>query len=108
MNNSKDHQKLVDDILFAVGSMSNVRVWPRQVGVTSIEGRVIAYGLPGETDIQGIIAPQGKMLCLEVKTGKGRLTEPQERYRDMIVRFGGVWACCRSVKDAMDVVKSCR
>lgn len=103
MDNTKEHQKLVDDILFAVGSLPRVRAWPRQVGFDYL--RKIKFGLEGETDIDGIIAPSGRKLCIEVKTGTGRLSAAQKRYRDMVVKFGAVYVEARSVQDAVDAVQ---
>lgn len=99
MNNTRQHQQLLDDILLAVGSLPNVRVWPRGVGFDEI--RKIRYGIPGETDLDGIIAPHGRRLHIEVKTGKGKLSEKQIKFRDMVVKFGAVYIEARSVEDCL-------
>ena len=67
MNNTQAHQKLVDDLLFAFGSQPDVRCWKRVVGFDPL--RKIHYGIEGETDIQGIVSPKGRMLAIEAKTG---------------------------------------
>lgn len=93
MNNSKLHQEFLDDILFAVGSLPNVRVWPRFVGLVraydSYE-KIFRVGIVGESDIDGIIAPSGRKIGIEIKTGSGKLSKEQIKYRDMIKKFGGV------------------
>lgn len=93
-DNTKLHQELVDELLHVVGSHPRIRCWPRVVGV----GRglhnydnVISYGLPGESDIDGIVAPNGRRLSIEVKTGKGKLEPNQVKYRTMVEKFGGLW-----------------
>lgn len=103
MDNTKEHQQLVDDILFAIGSMKEVRVWPRQVGFDYL--RKIKFGVEGEADIQGIIAPNGRMLSIECKTGTGRLSAAQKRWRAMVEKYGGLYIEARSLNQVIDEVK---
>lgn len=98
-NHTRDHQQLVDDLLHAFGSRPDVRIWTRSVGFDMM--RKIKYGIKGETDLQGIVAPSGRMLCIEVKTGAGRLTKEQERWRDMVIKFGAIYIEARSVEAAL-------
>lgn len=108
MDNTKEHQELVDNILFAIGSLPNFRVWPRQVGTGRALNNykhVISYGIPGEADIQGIIKPHGKFLAIEVKTGKGKLSVKQKKWKDMILKYGGVHIEARSVDQVLTELK---
>jgi len=113
MNNTKEHQQLVDDILFAVGSLPDVRLWPRRVGLAVPIDRdhPIFFGMKGETDLQGIVRVcinkkrlVGIHLAIEVKTGSGRLSPDQVLWRDMIIRFGGRYIEARSIDDALQGV----
>ncbi len=102
MDNTRNHQRLVDDILYAVGSLPDVRLWPRHVGGFAAIGdrlnpKFVRYGIPGESDLQGIIKPSGRYLCIEVKTGSGKLSKAQRVWRDMIVGFGGLHIVGKSV-----------
>ena len=103
MNRTKEHNELLNAILLAVGSNKNIRVWPRVVGVGRAlnSERVMAFGIKGETDIDGIIAPHGKKLAIEVKTGKAVLSSDQKKYRAMILKFGGVHITGRSVEQVL-------
>lgn len=103
MNNTKAHQKLLDDLLFAFGSLPNVRIWPRGVGVARAldSNRVVKYGIKGETDLDGLVHPSGRRLSIEVKTGSGRLTKEQLNFKAMIVMFGGIYIEARSVDQAL-------
>lgn len=103
MNNTKEHQKLVDDILHSVGSYRHIRLWIRVVGFD--ESRKIKYGINGESDLDGIIAPHGRKLCIEVKTGKGKLSVDQIKYRDMILKFGGIYIKATSVDQVLKELK---
>lgn len=106
MQRNAEHQKLLDDLLFAFGSMPNVRVWVRNVGVGVVGDRVIRYGIKGESDIDGIVSPNGRRLCIEVKTGKAVLSLDQKRFRAMILRFGGIYIEARSVEQALHEFKN--
>jgi hypothetical protein len=99
VNNAAAHQKLVDELLFAFGSRPNIRVWIRVVGYDYKNH--IAFGIPGESDIQGIVAPAGRMLSIEVKTGKAVLSEKQMRWRNVVLKFGGIFVEARSVAQAI-------
>lgn len=101
MNNTIDHQKLVDELLFAFGSRPDVRCWKRVVGVFESFGRTISVGIPGESDLQGIVKPNGRFLAIEVKTGKAVLNKNQEKFRDMVRAFGGIYILARDVDSAI-------
>lgn len=97
---TEEHQKLVDDILFAFGSRPDVRVWIRPVGFDS--HRKIRYGVPGETDVDGIVAPWGRRLAIEIKTGEADLSPEQVKWRDNCIhKFGGIYIIARSVEQAL-------
>ncbi len=120
MNNTKAHEQLVDDILFAIGSIPAVRVQKRKVGKAVPWGQIkkamnlrsfndlrpIDWGIKGEADIQGWIAPFGRGLAVECKTGSGELEEDQEKWRTMFVKVGGLHIVARSVDDALDAVRA--
>lgn len=100
MGSINEHQNLVNALLLEFGARPNVRVWIRVVGFDSL--RKIKYGIKGESDIQGIVSPSGRMLCLEVKTGKAKLSKEQMRWKAMIEKFGGIHIVARSVSQAID------
>ncbi len=102
MNNSKAHQQLVDELLLAFGSKPYIRVRTRKVGVAIPlnSNHPIQFGIVGETDIDGLVAPWGFYLAIEVKTGSGKLNKYQIIYRDMVIKFGGIYIEARSVDQA--------
>lgn len=80
-----------------------IHAWRNNSGCTSIEGangrnRFVRYGLPGSADILGIM-PDGRFLAVECKSDKGRLSELQQNFLDMIRGNGGVAFVARSVDD---------
>jgi len=103
MNRSLAHRKLVRAILAKYGAHPQLRLWEIQVCpvVNPRTGRRIGgMSAPtGHPDISGITAT-GRRIDLEVKTGTGRRSDPQEKFGDMLERFSGIYAVCRSVEDA--------
>jgi hypothetical protein len=51
-------------------------------------------------DLLGIWAPSGRLLSVEVKSPTGRVRPEQERWAEMVARFGGVAGIVRSVEEA--------
>jgi hypothetical protein len=89
-------------ILKAIGSRPDVRLWRQNTGVGRALGsdNVMAFGLPGCADLSGIVAG-GRRLEIEVKSQDGRQTPQQKRFEQMITRFGGIYILARSVEDAV-------
>jgi hypothetical protein len=52
----------------------------------------------GVSDILGVL-PDGRILCVEVKTATGRLSEPQKLFLDSINERGGLAFVARSIED---------
>lgn len=96
---NKAHEELIDQILLAVGSSPRIRLWKRPVGFD--ESRRIKYGIKGEADLQGIIAPHGRALAIECKTGSAVLNSDQKKWRAMFERFGGMYIEARSVDQVL-------
>lgn len=58
-----------------------------------------AFGTrPGVPDL-AFIMPLGKAAFIELKAGKGRLTEAQKQFRDDAEALGAWWSECRSVDE---------
>jgi len=102
-NHSSAHSELLDDVLYAVGRLPDVRVWKRNVGLATPvhSSHPIYFGVEGESDLDGIIFPLGRRLAIEIKTGAGKLTGDQKKWRDMIIKFGGVFIEARSVEQCL-------
>lgn len=57
---------------------------------------------PGFTDL--VVLTGGKLLFLEVKSTRGRLSPAQRAFRDKVPAQGFGWALVRSVEDALDAL----
>ncbi len=67
------------------------------------DGGRIKTGEPGWADIIACM-PGGRFLAVECKTGKGKLTKLQEKFRDTIDNLGGLYVEAHSVDDLWDVI----
>lgn len=96
-------------ILRAVGALPYARVWRVNVGVFRHlhSDQVIRVGLPGMADLSGILAC-GRRLEIEVKSARGRLSEPQRRWRDMILAMRGEWLLGRSEAQVIEALEAHR
>jgi hypothetical protein len=71
------------------------------VGRALHDERLLRAGLPGQSDISGIMAPSGRYLAVEVKARKDRMHEKQEAFRAMILRAGGIHVIARDLEQAI-------
>lgn len=98
---ARKHAAVVSEVLAAVGARTDCRVWSNNTGVgrgLNHDG-IIHFGLKGSADIMGLTS-DGRMLCLEVKTGAAVRAKAQVAFSAMIQRFGGRYAVVRSASDA--------
>lgn len=58
----------------------------------------------GSSDLIGIM-PDGRFLAAEVKSKTGRVSIDQERFVEVVKQRGGVAGVCRSVGDALELLK---
>lgn len=59
---------------------------------------------PGAADLCGVLS-DGRILQLEVKSKTGYLGPNQKLWGAMVAKFGGVYACVRSVEEALGAVE---
>lgn len=114
----KSEIALQNEIRLAVGQLKDVRIFRNNVGLFKTQdGRNVQTGLcVGSSDLIGFqsvtITPDmvGQKIAvftaIEIKTEKGKVSPQQEKFIEMVARFGGIGAVVRSVGDAMDVLKT--
>jgi len=90
-------------ILRVYGRDPRVRLWRANVGVARFGNRRVAFGVPGQADLTGIL-PGGIRLEIEVKGPRGRQSQKQRCYQQMIEAFGGVYVLARSVDDVQRAI----
>lgn len=105
---SATHSRLVRDVLEAIGSLPGVIAAPNPCGVAhyvSRSGRAfrVTYGFPGGSggpDVLAVVAPQGRLIGLEAKTGNARTTADQRRCHAALRAVGVEVRVVRSVDEA--------
>lgn len=109
MDNSAAHTKLVGDILKAL-SLKFPKVFRASKFQPFAKGPdgPVKTGPKGIADICGVLAPHGRLVCIEVKTGAGRLNDNQEKFHAMMSSMGALCVVARSVKDALDAIEAAR
>ena len=98
-----------------LGLEPDLALWRNNVGVAQHwdprSGRTLTvrYGLfPGSADLVGILAPWGRLFCLEVKRPGQRPTPEQLAWGAIVRRLGGFWATVSSVSQARDALARAR
>lgn len=97
--------------LIAAKYRKYVVLWRNNTGMVKYEDkygkkRGVRYGAVGSSDFIGCIAPSGRLLCIEAKAGKGKMTENQKAFRDRIESVGGLYILAYSAEDVDKVLSS--
>lgn len=72
---------------------------------SSVEGAIFkAMGVKAGVPDLAVILPNGLAAFVELKAGKGSLTESQKAFRDRVQKLGCPWAEVRSLEEAMDLL----
>ena len=59
---------------------------------------------PGISDILGFHRQTGKIIAVEIKAGKDRLSEPQKAFLDEVEKSGGVALVIRTTDDIENLI----
>jgi hypothetical protein len=76
-----------------------LRVWRNNTGAATFGDSFVHFGLKGQADISGIIAPTGVRLEIEVKRPKRKQTKHQVAFQKMIEQMGGKYILATSIDD---------
>lgn len=102
---SAAHTQLVNAILKRHGLRDDVLLYKQVTGTfISLDGQRFAdVGLPGITDIGGILGPGGRAVAIECKTGNAQLSAKQKRFRAKCEGLGVLYCVARRPEDS-DVI----
>ncbi len=103
--NKLSEKQIQNAILRVFGTRPDIRLWRANAGVARYGRRVVAFGIPGQADLTGIL-PDGVRLEIEVKGPDSRQTKEQRSFQRMIERFGGVYVLARSAPDVWQAIGS--
>jgi hypothetical protein len=80
-------------------AVRGIFAWRNNSGAVPLEGgRFIRFGYKGSPDILGIL-PGGKMLCIECKSARGKLSEEQKNFKVRVEKSGGIYIIARGIED---------
>lgn len=99
------HEKLVADILLALGSRPDIRCWRTQVGRYRYlyHAGIVTVGPEGVGDIEGILK-RGRYFTVECKVGRDTQRDTQLAFERMVIKMGGLYVIARSVQEAVEGV----
>jgi hypothetical protein len=114
MSSSADHSRLVHAILADLGALPGVVIGANASGrarYSSADGArsfVVPYGwlAPGGPDILAVVAPFGRLVALEAKTGNAKPTKEQRAVHQALRAVGVSVHIVRSVEDARAAIRS--
>lgn len=111
MKKAKSESQILREVMLALGSRPDVRIWRNNTGVAlTKDGRRIKFGLArGSSDLiglktetvtEGMVGRRvGVFTAVELKSEDGRLSPQQERFIECVRRFGGRAITARSLEE---------
>lgn len=90
---------------------AGVTHWRANTGAARLPGKggrqqLVRFGVPGQSDILAVIAPQGRLLAIEVKRPGGRATAAQRAFQQNVVAAGGFAGVVHSVEELRALLSS--
>lgn len=83
-----------------------LRVWRVNSGAVKMEsGGFVRFGEPGAPDLQGILAPSGRFIGIEVKTAVGTVSPTQKAWHEEARSFGAKIGVARTVDEAIAIIE---
>ena len=79
---------------------SGIPAWRNNTGTFKVGKHFVSTSVKGASDIVGVLPGSGRMLCIEAKMEKGRLSPDQTRFISTVRDCGGVAYMARSAGDA--------
>jgi len=106
MDRTAAHTKLKNDILAEIGCRDDILIVPTVSGVfRSLYGNRVVNAGAHKADIILAVAPRGRMVGIEVKTGNATLKKNQGNWKKALLKRGGFHITARSVQDALDGIE---
>ena len=119
-----EHKALKRRIALAIGQLSFARAFVRETGQGRTGGRrsaarviatgevvdtyvgetTIRFGVVGGADVEAFVAPLGRHVEIEAKTGAGRQSPEQKMFAGAVEPFGVLYIVARTVEEAVEAV----
>ncbi len=104
MGSTEEHQALLSAIRLRVAETfpGRVTIFLLPTGGAQTGGaRVVRYGIKGGADLIGLMAPFGRFLAIEVKTGRAKQSPQQKSFENIVTSRGGLYLVSRSVESVI-------
>ena len=115
---SQAETKIQQDIRLAVGQVKNLRLFRNETGMLPDPrtGKWVQFGLcKGSSDLIGfkeIVIDESHLgqklavfISLEVKTKRGKLSDMQHNWLQVVKNAGGITGVARNVAEALNILK---
>lgn len=89
--------QVLREIMAYLATRHDVFAFRSNTGVAQKKARFVRFGLKGQADITGVIAPTGRFLAIEAKNEAGRQTADQKKFQRAVEKYGGLYILARSV-----------
>lgn len=77
--------------------------WRQNTGAARTRDRLIRFGIPGQSDITGVIG--GRRIDIEVKAPDGKQSAEQKRYEFILTAAHSIYLLARSLDDVLIPVR---
>ena len=102
MKPKRNHpEKDLQNTILQYLQIRHIFAWRQNSGAAKFDNHFVRFGIPGISDILGLIPPDGKFLAVEVKAPMGKLTPYQKDFLDRIKASGGCAIIARSLDDVI-------
>jgi hypothetical protein len=107
--NHRRHTVLVRDVVRYLNEQPDVVAWEMQpAGEPTASGRPQLTGPRGMADVCGILAPCGRWIALECKTGQAYQSPAQRVWQRLVEAHGGMYRVVRCLEDVAQAVQDAR
>ncbi len=107
-NHTALHKECVNEIRKALGREQDFTLWENsKVQIVKGEPRAMPGLTKGASDMLGILAPHGRLVALEMKTGSARPTDEQRMFLELVRKRGG-FACVVHADSKEEAVTNAR
>jgi VRR-NUC domain len=100
--------------MFALRREPDLLIYRQNVGAVKMpmgdgRERFVRFGLTkGASDLLGVLAPDGRIVAIELKSARGRTTPEQDAFLSGIRAFGGFACVVRSADEARAAIERAR
>jgi len=107
----RKERDVLAECIQVLGYFRNVHFWRSNAGVAWLPSpkdrrgiRPVRFGVPGQADITGILAPSGRRIEIECKSDTGRQSVDQRNFEEMIREAGGIYLLVRSGQELVEAL----